>query len=457
LIRTWVNGFSKPITKGDLWTLIRISLPLMLFLFCDAMTAFTERIFLSHSSTNGVHASLNATYLGSIFQSPCIAIAAMGQVFVGLYQGSGELKRIGPCIWQLIWFSLLSLVITLPLSLWASEFYFKDTIIHQAGTEYFSILAFGNFLFPLNIALSSFYIGRGKTFFVTLTLLISYGLNLALSWLLIFGIEGAIPSLGIKGAALAKCIGLGIASSVFLASFLRQKNREIYNTDEWRFSPTILWSYMRPGLVRAFGYLSSKFWWVAISYMMIQKGGKYLEVLTLGGTIITFLIFIPGGLYRATLTISSNLLGAKNYEEIGKLSRSFILYIILIAVMLSIPLLMFPSAMTFFFDPSSQQIFKETFSMIHHWIWLYMVSLTIQLSLCALIISALDLKLQFYCYFFLFATSFLPVYFTMYLGTWQPDKLWVIMTIENLIVGTIFFIRFRQRNNENQRLIYLKN
>jgi MATE family multidrug resistance protein len=403
-----------------------------------------------------VPGSLNATYLATIFQSPCTGIAAMGYVFIGLYQGSGELKRIGPCVWQLVWFSVLSLFITLPLSIGASYFYFKDTVIHQAGTEYFSILALGNFLFPLNIALSSFYLGRGKTIFVTSVMLMSYALNLALSWLLIFGTEGIIPSLGIKGAALAKCMSLGIACSIFFGSFLSKKNRELYRTNEWRFSPTTLWSYMRPGLVRAFGYLSSKFWWVAISYIMIKKGGKHLDVLTIGGTIITFLTFIPGGLYRATLTISSNLLGAKNYMEIGRLSRSFVRYIFLIAVLLAIPLLIFPTFMTCFFDFSSQQIFKETFKMIHHWIWMYMIALTIQLSLCALIISARDLKLQFYCYLFLFLTSFLPIYFTMYHGNWQPDKLWVIMTIENLILGSIFYLRFRQKNKENQRLIYLK-
>jgi MATE family multidrug resistance protein len=374
---------------------------------------------------------------------------------VGLYQGSNELKRIGHCVWQLIWFSILSLVITLPLSLWISHFYFEGTAFHHAGTEYFSILALGNFLFPLSIALSSFYIGRGKTVFVTLVMLLSYALNLTLSWLLIFGIEGLIPSLGIKGAALAKCIGLGIACSIFFWSFLRQKHRELYHTNEWRFSPATLWSYMRPGLVRAFGYLSSTVCWVAISYIMIQKGGKHLDVLTIGGTIITFLMFIPSGLYRATLTISSNLLGAKNYAEIGKLSRSFMMYIVLIAALLAIPLLVFPSCMTCFFDPTSQQTFKETFSMIHHWIWLYMVSLTIQLSLCALIVSARDLKLQFYCYLFLFVISFLPIYFTMHQGNWQPDKLWVIMTIGNLILGSIFFWRFWQKNKEHQ-LIYLK-
>ena len=88
--------------------------------------------------------------------------------------------------------------------------------------------------------------------------------------------------------------------------------------------------------------------------------------------------------------------------------------------------------------------------MIHHWIWMYMIALTIQMSICALIVSARDLKLQLYCYLLVFLISFLTVYLTMYQGKWQPDKLWVIMAFENLILGSIFFLRFRQRNKEEQ-------
>ena len=71
---------SQAVIEGNLKTLTRISLPIMLFLFCEALTLFFERIFLSYHSMNAVHASLNAGYLATIFQSPCVAIAAMAQV-----------------------------------------------------------------------------------------------------------------------------------------------------------------------------------------------------------------------------------------------------------------------------------------------------------------------------------------------------------------------------------------
>ncbi len=441
-----MNSPSNTNIGGDFKTLIRISFPLLFFLFCETLTSFCERIFLSYHSVEGVHASLNATYLASIFQSPAVAIGAMGQVFVGLYQGSGELKRIGPCIWQLIWFSVLSSLITLPLSALVSHFYFKDTSIHHAGTEYFNILAKGNFLFPLSISLSSFYLGRGKTARVTFLMLTSYALNLVFSWFFIFGIPNILPALGIKGAALAKCCSLSFLSCSFLASFLSRENRRVYNTGHWRFSPPMLWHCIRPGLVRAFGYLSSKAWWAGITYLMIKKGNTYLDVLTIGGTIITFLTFIASGIYRSILTICSNLLGSNNYEEIWKLCRSFMIYTGMIAVILLAPLIVFPNTLAFFFSASSQEVFRSTFQSISHWIWLYLVALIVQMSLCSLIVSARDLKWQFYCYLFSGLVSFCFVYLSLYKGGWQPDRLWMIMTIENGILATIFFIRLRKKS-----------
>lgn len=435
-----------PILKGDLKTLMRISFPLMFFLFCEFLTTFCERIFLSYHAISSVHGSLNATYLATIFQSPCIAIGVMAQIFVGFYQGSNEYKRIGPCVWQLIWFSFLSSLITLPLSFWVSSWYFKDTILEKVGVEYFMILAFGNFLFPLNTALSSFYLGRGKTFFVTTMMLTSYALQLLLSWLLIFGIEGILPVLGARGAALAKCISMGIICCIFFCTFLIRKNREMYNTGFWQFSLSSLWHYMRPGLVRSFGYISSKIYWCIICYIMIKNGGRHLDVLTIGGTIITFLMFITTGIYKAILIIASNLIGAEKNREIWRLCLSFTIYTSAILVVLIIPLILFPDTLIYFFDSSSKGVFKRTFKDINLGIWLYVFTLTMQMSFSALLVILKEVKFQLYCYLFLFPISPIVVYFNIGMERWQADKLWFITACESLVGMFFFFFRFYQIN-----------
>lgn len=441
------------VLSGDLKGLVRISIPLMFFLFCEALTGFCERNFLSYSSIDAVHASLNANYLATIFQSPCVAIGAMAQVFVGLYQGSGENKRIGPCVWQLVWFSFLSFLVTLPLSFLASLWFFKGTSIENMGTQYFTVLAFSNFLFPLCAALSSFYLGRGKTALVTSFMLGSYILNLLLSWCLIFGIKGILPPLGAQGAALGKCISLGLLCLIFFCCFLTKKNRKIYNTQLWQFSYPALWKYMSPGIVRAFGYLSSKACWIAISYIVIKKGGKYLDALTIGGTVISFLVFIATGIYKSILTIASNLIGAEKNAETWKLCNSFIIYSLVTSALLTIPLLFFPNSLLYFFDASAREIFRQTFKDINLWIWLYMLALTIQTSFCALLVAQRDLKFQFYCYLFLWPISLLPVYFGIGQNHWQADKLWMIMIFENLAFMLFFFIRLRQKKKKSAQLL----
>ncbi|MGE5196004.1 MAG: MATE family efflux transporter [Anaerolineae bacterium] len=440
-----MNASQTRITKGDLSTLVRISLPVMFFLSCETIAMFCERIFLSHYSPQGVHCSLNATYLANIFQSSCMAIGVMAQVFVGRYQGSSQFKKIGPCIWQLIWFSFLSLLITLPLGLWSSALYFKDSSMQKDGTAYFTILAIGNFLFPLNTSLASFYIGRGKTLFVTSLMVIAYALHLLLCWPLIFGVGHLIPALGIPGAALAKCLSLGLFCFILFSAFLRKKNRESYATDSWQISLAALWSYIQPGTVRAFGIFWTKISWSVICYFMIKKGDTYLNVQTIGGTIITFLMFISTGMYRAILTIASNLMGAKNYSEIWRLCRSLIIYLSLIALILAIPLLAFPDSLIYFFTTSSHELFEKTFKMINHWVWLYLTLFTIQMSFCALIVATGDFKIQFFCYFLSSFTSLLPVYLMIYVKNWEPDKLWAVMALENVVFMLIYFYRFQQR------------
>lgn len=443
---------STSIERGDVWTVVRISSPVVLFLLWELLVALCERIFLSSISTEAVASSLNGTYLVALFQLPCVVIASMAQVFVGLYQGRQELKKIGPCVWQLIWFSFLSMLITVPLSLWSSSLYFKGTVLQAMGSSYVWILTFGNFLFPLYNALISFYLGRGKTLFVTTVLLIIYAFNLVCCKILILGVDGWVPPLGIRGAAWAKCLSLGLLCCILFKQFLSSANREIYATDQYQLSLPYLGTYVRSGFARAFGFFWSRGCWLGVSYMMIKKGGIYMDVLTVGGTIISFLIFIPLGVYRAVLTITPNLLGQKKIKEVWRLVQSLILYVLFLGAIVALPLLLYPQSLIYFFDADLREAFERTFKIMNHWIWLYFLIFTLQMVLRGLNVAVRDLKVQFFCYFLTPVTSFLPVYLALEWWGWGADKMWVLMSLECVIFGLIFFFRFRQGKWEEESL-----
>jgi len=98
-----------------------------------------------------------------IFQVSCTLLAMMAQVFVGRLYGAQDWKAIGPTVWQFIWFSLLSMIVTVPASLIYGKYYLQGTSFEALATPYFHFIIGINFLYPLGAALSCFYLGRGKT------------------------------------------------------------------------------------------------------------------------------------------------------------------------------------------------------------------------------------------------------------------------------------------------------
>ena len=101
----------------------------MLLVALMSITGYVERLFLADFSEEALAGSLNGFFLARVFQSACIAVIVVGQAFVGLYHGANETKNIGPCVWQFIWFAILSMSFVIPLGFFAQHLLFQDTAI----------------------------------------------------------------------------------------------------------------------------------------------------------------------------------------------------------------------------------------------------------------------------------------------------------------------------------------
>lgn len=192
-------------------------LPIALMTFSTNLFPAIEKVLLATLSKEDMEASLSAFYAVQIFQVGWVGLAMMAQVFVGNWYGEKKLNQIGPGIWQFIWFSFLSLVITLPFGYLYGKFYFKGTVIEEIVLPYYHSLLAMSFLFPLGGALTCFFLGRGKTLLVFIMTLICHLIKLPIGYALIFG-WGWIPGLGLMGGALsifmtqlAFCIGLSLS------------------------------------------------------------------------------------------------------------------------------------------------------------------------------------------------------------------------------------------------------
>lgn len=361
--------------KGDFKDLLFLFFPLLMTTFWNYFFAFIEQLFLARLSIEAMEAALNASYAYQIFQGPCIVLAMMAQVSVGRWYGAKDWAAIGPGTWQFIWFSFLSMLITVPCSLIYGNFYFHGIYLKQTALPYFYFFVSMNFLFPLGTALSCFYLGQGKTRLVLSVTLGTQIIRIGLAYLLIFGWSKWIPSVGILGGAVSTLIAQGGFCLLLFGFFLSPKYANIYQTKAWGFHPKLFWECIYPGGLRALGSILNRGSWASIAHLMTVKGGNYLLILSLGGTLFLFLPFLATALCQAQTTVVSQILGARDYPLLEKAFRSGALLVGAICIIVFIPLGLFPS-MTFHLLFSEISLDEVTIRKVFFGIWLCFVFIT---------------------------------------------------------------------------------
>ncbi len=413
----------------------------MLLIALGSITGYFERVFLADFSEEALAGSLNGFFLSRVFQAACIAVIVVGQAFVGLYHGANQAKNIGPCVWQLIWFSLLSIVFVIPLGFLFERLLFHNTAIALTESNYFSLLCVFNFLYPLASALSAFYIGRGFSRRIVFFILASSLLNVGLDVILIFG-WNFIPPLGATGAALGRVISQALLCIVLLGCFLSRANREAYATNLWKFSPKLFWHYIRPGILRGLGAFPALGDWVLVSRFMSLKSETHLLVFTIGSTIFYFLTFFGDGLMQTMVTMASNQMGKKDYSKIWNSYFSGLILLSIFALILVFPFFIFPQLFVNCFS-SSDFYFQlpAIFNQMSSWLWLAIIAYGLNTVSLGLIIAARDtfFLLGLYCTFWFI--SFVPVYVTMNWLHWPADRFWLIVMGTNLTACIAFLWR----------------
>jgi len=208
---------------ASLRELVVLAFPIILTLICINLASFCDRLFFARYSLEAFEGCVSACCLIMLFQIPCVRLASIAQVFVGQKKGEGNSAKIGQYIWQMIWFSLLSLSLTLPLSALIGPLYFSGTVVQELGWTYFKGMMCANFLLPLGAALSSFFIGIGRTRFVVCAIMVALFLHLALDWMLILGIKGFIHPLGILGGIIANIVSQSMFCLLLFLVFFKLK------------------------------------------------------------------------------------------------------------------------------------------------------------------------------------------------------------------------------------------
>ncbi|MGE3954114.1 MAG: MATE family efflux transporter [Parachlamydiales bacterium] len=328
-----------PGSVRELWS---VAFPLMLSSFCLLAMVFTDRVFLAHYSGEAMCAALTAGTAAWAVAGSLLIFASMAEVYVAQYNGAGKFDQLGRPVWQMVYFALASSLLFLAIGTWGGPLLFKGSANEALEVEYFYwFMAFG-FSWPLLSALSTFFIGQGKTQVLMWLSLLANALNILLDWLLIFGIEGWLEPMGVKGAAIATNIGNLFQVVILLVLFLKRANRERYGTSNFRFDLFLFRKCLKVAVPQTALYFIEMVGFT-LFYLMLGRAGP--EALFIGGaaqSVIILFFFACEGMGRGAIAVAGNFIGAGQGKEVFKVFRAGLKIHIAFGLILSLFLVFFP-------------------------------------------------------------------------------------------------------------------
>lgn len=442
----------KPISltnypEGSLRELLQISFPLIMSLMSASLMLFIDRLFLAHYSLNALNAAAHAGAAVQFLQFWSIATACIAEVFVGRYNGAGKKEKLGMPVWQMIWLSVGTFLIYLPIGLFAGPFIFFSDIYKNLEIEFFQILTCFIPFASLSAALSAFYIGRGRVSFVTAVMLGANLINVILDAILIFGISPWVPSYGIAGAAWAMGISQVLQAAILFYAFFRKTNRGLYGTGRWKINKRLFFSCLRIGLPNAVAHSLEILAWVLIFDLMVRLGSDYMTVVTIAQSILFLFSFVTEGVSKGATAIAANFIGSQKQDLVWKLLASGTKFYTIIFVLLSIILVWHPDALIRWFIPEAELLSVATQTTVRaacFWVWIYFIFDGISWLLIGLLTAGGDTRFVMKVGGIaplLFAL--LPIYLFVFKWGAPPEMTWMMIAFYAFTSGAIYLWRFR--------------
>ena len=348
--------------KTNYISILKIALPMMVGMFIQSVVMITDAAILNrydilnNLSSLSFDASGNA---GLIYVTLFMGMSGLGdgaQILISNRIGEKRINAIKHLIpssifsnlfLALLFFSLVQFLI--PSMLFS---YSSDLNLAQKQVDFISIRSIGFFVASLMITFNAFFLAIGKTWIILVSALIFAASNITLDIILVFGIEGSIPSLGLEGAAIASNIAEGTAVIFLFIMMLRvdeRKKFEIFSTLRIKKETlTSLWKVGSPLLFQ--GFLALATWTVFFTF--IEQRSRYDLTVSQNIRFIYMIAFVPiFGFAATTKTYVSHFMGAKDFKQIKKVQYRILLLSALFVILLFHGTLFYPETLINLVNP----------------------------------------------------------------------------------------------------------
>ncbi|MDN6280609.1 MAG: MATE family efflux transporter [Psychroflexus sp.] len=351
----------------------KIAIPAIIAGIAEPLISLTDIAIIGNVKVNAVEALAAAGIVGS-FLSALIWVIAQTKTAISAtvsqHLGNNRLHAVRTLVPQTLYFNLgLSLVIYI-ITAFFSELIFTaynaDGLILTYAKSYYRIRALGYPLTLVTFAIFGVFRGMQNTLWAMKCSLVGAAVNMGLSYILVFGIDGIIPSYHIEGAAVASVVAQFVMLSMAVYYYITKTNFgfELRRKINPNLRPLLIMSFnlfLRTLALNIAIYMANTY---ATGY-----GKTYIAAQSILMNIWLFFSFFIDGYANAGNAIGGRLLGAKAYQKLWLLSKDISKYAVIIAISLSLICFIFYSDIGYFFNKDSDVL--HAFSQVF-WIVLLM-------------------------------------------------------------------------------------
>ncbi len=387
----------------------------------------------------GIVGTLLSTFIWVLGQSRSAITAIISQNL-----GAGNLDKLRTFPAQAVYFNVLTSFLILGGTYFFSREIFilmkADGLILDFSVDYYNIRVWG---FPLTLytfALFGIFRGLQNTFWPMVVATVGALSNIGLDFALVYGIEGIISPMAIKGAAWASLISQALMA--LLATILLKTQTKVSLKFKRNLHPEIkrlvvMWANL---VVRSLALNAA----LILAVREATALGTYqIAGYTIAINLWLFAAFFLDGYGAAGNILGGRLLGASNYSGLWKLTKKVCLYNIGVsAILMTIGTVLYtPLGTLFSKEPEVIEVYNTIF-------WYVIISMP--LSAMAFTLDAVfkGLGEMRYLRNVLLGSTLLGFIPTLYLGKylgWNMDGIWIALIVWIAYRALALIIKYKNK------------
>lgn len=423
----------------------KLAIPALLAGIAEPLLSMADTAFVGHLPVLAKE-SLAAVGLVGVFLSMLIWV--LGQTrsaistIISQYYGANTINQVknlpAQAIFSVVLLAVLIIAGTYPFAEFIFKLYNADDTLLDLSVQYYRIRVLGLPFTLYTFAIFGTFTGLQNTFYPMIIAITGALLNIVLNYFLIYGLEGFIPALNVKGAAYASIISqfvMALMATYFLLkkTSIRLKLQLPFNKEMGRLTHMVFHLFIRTLALNIALYFGSAY---ATKY-----GNDSIAAYTIAINIWFFFAFFIDGYSSAGNILAGKLYGAKDYKTLKQLGKQLAKYGIVVGVILA--------GISFVFYYPIGRIFINDTAVLNKFYAIFWLVLLMQpINGVAFVYDGIFKGLgsmKFLRNMLLFATfiGFIPSLFIADYFQLELHGIWIAFTVWMLFRASILFFKFK--------------